>query len=95
MLYSFDGDLQIKSLVFFHLATALIILHTTVCTDACGNFSYLEIVSREESNLWSFSIFSEVLAELFRFHPDIKGKNSLKSLNVGLFIGTSALSINS
>ena len=53
-------------------------LHTTVYTDESGTISDLEIAPKDETDLWRSTIFSEVLADFFRFSHDVKQRGKAK-----------------
>ena len=51
-------------------------LCTIVCTDERGTFRHLEIAPKDEPDLWRFTIFLEVLADIFRFSHDVKQRGA-------------------
>ena len=52
-------------------------LRTILCADERGNFRCLEIVPKDEPDLWrSTNLFSEVLADFFRFPHDVKQRGT-------------------
>ena len=51
-------------------------LRTIVCTDERGTFRRLEIGPKDEPDLWKSTIFSEFLADFFRFSHDVKQRGT-------------------
>ena len=51
-------------------------LRTIVCTDERGTFRCLEIAAKDEPDFWRYTLFSEVLTDLFLFSQDVKQRDT-------------------